>query len=470
MKSLLLEPDEYRAAARRLGELLCSYEETLADRPVFPELNREALASILTESLPEAGRPIDALFDELRDLIIPNSTQIAHPRFLAYILASPTGVAPFAEAVAATLNQNCNLWTLSPAATAIELKVISWFLDLFGFKEGGGIITSGGSMANLSALAVARDRQHPGDPRGDGIQTMRTPLVLYASEETHNSLDKAAAILGIGLRNLRRIPSDEEFRIRLDLLRERVHKDRQEGLLPFCVVGNAGTVTTGAIDPIEELAEFCSVEDLWLHVDGAYGAFAILSRHHQEALSSIQRADSLTLDPHKLLFMPLEAGCVLFRDTAEWRKVFSFVPTYLSMPDEPSLLHFAEYGPQLSRGFKALKIWWSLRAFGRRAYMRAIEHVLDLASYMGESIRAHPAFELMAPIGLTAVCFRLRDWDDARNEAALSTLVSGGVAFLGPARVKGRFALRACFTNLRTSRGDVDLILEELLRVAEAGA
>ena len=370
MTKLLLTPDQHRAAAQRLGEILAEYEATLAERPVFPDLDHDALADILGETLPEQGRPIDALFDEFRDVIIPNSTQIAHPRFLAYVLASPTGVAPYAEAAAAALNQNCNLWTLSPAANAIELKVISWFCELFGIEDGGGILTSGGSMATLSALAVARDAHHPGDARVEGIQSGTSPLVVYTSEEAHNSVDKAVAILGLGLANLRRIPSDERFRIRMDLLRESVAQDRRDGKTPFCVVAAAGTITTGAFDPIDELADFCAQEDLWLHIDGAYGAFAALSARHREALMALNRADSLTLDPHKLLFMPLEAGCVLFRDTTAWRRVFSFPPSYLSMPDNPSLLHFADYGPQLSRGFRALKIWWSLRAFGRRATKR----------------------------------------------------------------------------------------------------
>jgi len=466
MPNLLLDPDEHRAAAQRLGEILAGYETSVSQRPVFPELDHEALARILGEQLPEEGRPLDALFDELRDVIIPNSTQIAHPRFLAYVLASPTGIGPFAEAAAAALNQNCNLWTLAPAATAIELKVVAWFLELFGIEDGGGIVTSGGSMANLCALTVARDTHHPGNPRLDGLQGISQPLVVYTSEETHNSLDKAISMIGIGLRNLRRIPTDDRFRIRLDLLGEQVERDRREGKTPFCVVANAGTVATGAIDPIEELAEFCAREDLWLHVDGAYGALAVLSKRHRNTFVGMSRVDSLAVDPHKLLFLPLEAGCVLFRDTAGWRNVFSFVPSYFDMPDEPSLVHFTEYGPQLSRSFKALKIWWGLRAFGRRAYEEAIDGVLDLASYMGERVEADAAFELMAPVDLTAVCFRLSDCDDARNEAVLSTLVESGAAFLGPARLKGRFALRACFTNLRTSRRDVDFILEELLRIA----
>ena len=466
MNGLLLDSDELRAAGRHLGEFLAAYQEGIASRPVFPVLDRTVIRRLLDEPLPAEGRSIEELFAELGADIIANSTQIAHPRFLAYVLASSTGVAPFAEAAAAALNQNCNLWTLSPAANAIEQKVISWFSELFAIQGGGGIITSGGSMANLSALVAARDSREPVVSRSEGLQGGGAPIVLYTSEEAHNSIDKAAALVGLGLNNVVRIPTDDRFRIRLDLLREAVAADRSAGRVSFCVVATAGTITTGAIDPLEELVAYCGEERLWLHVDGAYGAFAVFSSRVRDQLVAAGQADSLTLDPHKLLFMPLEAGCVLFRDPESWQDVFSFPSTYLSMPEEPDLLHYAEYGPQLSRGFKALKIWWSLRACGINAYTTAIDGVLDLAAYMGELVEAQPTLELLAPVTLTAVCFRVRNLDDAHNAEVLRVLLRDGLAFLGRARVGGRVCLRACFTNLRTTRADVDAIVEEVSRTA----
>jgi aromatic-L-amino-acid decarboxylase len=463
---LILEPDRLRAAGCRLGALLGDYEAGLRSRSVLPDVDRALIRRILDEPFPEDGRPLEELFDEFEDDIVPNSTQIAHPRFLAYVLATPASIAPFAEAAAAALNQNCNLWTLSPAANAIEQKVIAWFHDLFGMHGGGGIITSGGSMANLSALAVARDTHHPGDPRLDGLQSIASRMVLYTSQEAHNSIDKAAAIIGLGTDSVRRIPTDDRLRMRVDSLREAVAADRRRGHQPFCVVASAGTVTTGAIDPIDELAEYCRREGFWLHVDGAYGAFAALSDRLHGDLRKAGEGDSLSLDPHKLLFMPLEAGCVLFRDSAGWRNTFSFSPGYLAMPPDADFLHFSEYGPQLSRSFKALKIWWCLRAHGRRRYQVAIERVLDLAAYMGDRIVDEPRLELVAPVGLTAVCFRVRDADDSENRRLLETLVRDGLAFLGPAHVRGRFCLRGCFVNLRTTRQDVDAIVDAILRLA----
>jgi len=461
MNELLFDPETHRKAGRLLGELLADYEETLSDRRVFPSVDRAAMRKILEEPLPEEGRTIEELFQEFQSVIIPNSTHAAHPRFLPYVQPSPNGISTFADALASTLNQNCNLWTLSPAANAIEQRVISWFCELFSFPKGsGGIITSGGSMANLTALAIARDTCLGSVARDEGLQGRTSPLILYASEEAHSSVDKAAVILGLGLNHVRHIPCDKQFRIRIDLLKKAVSQDRHAGFSPFCVVGSAGTVTTGAIDPLDALADFCEEEHLWLHVDGAYGALAILSDRMREQFLPAGRADSLSLDPHKMLFNPLEAGCVLVRDAADMRSTYSFAPSYLSMVPDPDFLDYAEYGPQLSRSFKALKVWWSLRAYGRRAYAKAIDNLFALATYMEERIHGEPTLEMMAPVTLTAVCFRCRTLDDSGNEKVLSRLVSEGIAFLGKARVNGKFCLRACFLNLRTTMEDVDLILE----------
>jgi glutamate/tyrosine decarboxylase-like PLP-dependent enzyme len=467
VSELLFDPEAHRKAGRLLGELLANYEVDLPGRPVLPKIDRRAMREILDEPLPEEGRSIEDLFQEFSNVIVPNSTHVAHPRFLSYVLPSPNGISAYADALASAINQGCSLWTLSPAANAIEQRVITWFHELFSFPEGsGGIITSGGSMANLTALAVARDKYLGSKARKEGLQSVTSPLVLYVSEEVHNSIDKAATILGLGLNNVRHIPCDDNFRIRIDLLKESVLRDRGEGLSPFCVVGSAGTVTTGAIDPLDELADFCSEENLWLHIDGAYGALAILSGRLLTQLLPAGRADSLSLDPHKFLFNPLEAGCILVRDAADLRSSYSHTPSYLSMISDPDFLNYAEYGPQLSRSFKALKVWWSLRAYGRKAYANAINHLFDLALYMGERIQLVPDLELMAPVGLNAVCVRCKNLDDSQNENVLARLVSEGIAFLGPARVKNSFCLRACFMNLRTTPGDVDLIVEEIVRLA----
>ncbi|MBL8515274.1 MAG: aspartate aminotransferase family protein [Betaproteobacteria bacterium] len=467
-RPLLFTPDQHADAHERVGEFSRQYLATVAERPVYPPVDRAALHKIRDESLPRHGQALEALFAELETLIVPNSTHTAHPRFLPYVQPSPNALSPYADHVAAVLNQNCNLWHLSPAANIVEQTLLRWFADLFGLPAStGGIMTSGGSMANLVALTAARDHALGKSARTQGLQSGGTPLVLYTSEQVHSSIDKAVSILGLGTDNLRRIPTDDHFRMRLDALHVAVAADRAAGCRPFCVVASAGTVTTGAIDPIAELALFCREQGLWLHVDGAYGALAALSDRFREPMRVIGLADSVSLDPHKFLFCAFEAGCVLVRDRQHLVNAFSVQPSYLTMSEDPDFIDFANQGPQLSRAFKALKVWWSLKHFGADAFASTIERMHDLALHMGREIERRAAFELLAPVVFNCVCFRLRALDDAGNRRVLKSLVDGGDAFLGPASVKGRNGLRACFMNLRTEHSDVDFILDRIQTLAE---
>ncbi len=469
MANLLFSSEEHQQAANLTKTFIERYHASLADRPVFPNVDRDSIRTILEEPFPENGCSLEDLYEELETAIVPNSTHTAHSRFLPYVQPSPNAVSPYAEMVASVLNQNCNLWTLSPAANAVEQKVVRWFAGLFGFgDEAGGLITSGGSMANLIALTSARDHRLGESARTEGLQGRKSPLVLYTSEEVHSSIDKAVSVLGLGVNHLRRIPCDEHFRIRLDLLANAVIEDRETGLTPFCVVGSAGTVTTGAVDPIAELSAYCRSQNLWLHIDGAYGALTVLSDRFRESMSEIGHADSVSLDPHKFLFTSFEAGCVIVKDASILRQAFNFSPSYLAMEKDPDFIHFADYGPQLSRGFKALKVWWSLRRFGRKTYAEVIERMADLAAYMGKIADKRPEFELLAPVVFNCVCFRLPHLDDRGNEKVLKRLVENGTAFLGPASVKGRFGLRACFMNLRTGDEDVELIMDEIARLGRS--
>jgi aromatic-L-amino-acid decarboxylase len=464
---LLLDSQEIFEAARRLGEFLSDYQGGLDEQRVFPKLDRHVIREILDEPWPEQGRPLADLFAEAEQRLVPNSTHIAHPRFLAYVIGSPNGLAPFAEAVTTALNQNCGIWSLSPAANAIEQKVVAWFAEIFGFPVGAtGLITSGGSMANLTALTVARDSRLGDEGRRMGLQGRTSRLIAYTSDSVHASIDKAISILGLGLDSLHRIPSDEHFQLSPDRLLDQIRLDRKAGLTPFCVIASAGTVTTGAIDPIDALADLCEEEDLWLHVDGAYGAFGILSDRIRPLLRGIGRADSLSLDPHKLLFSGLEAGCVLFRDPERPLHSFRFKSSYIADHGDPDLIDYGELGTQLSRGSKAFKVWWALRAFGREAYTRSIDRLLDLARYMGDRIEEEPDLELLAPVEFTAVCFRHCRLDDGGNQRLQQDIVDSGLAFLGPARVGGVTGIRACFTNLRTRERDIDEIVPGIVELA----
>jgi glutamate/tyrosine decarboxylase-like PLP-dependent enzyme len=464
---LLFTPEQHTRALTLVGEFSQQYLATVADRPVYPPVDRAALRAIAHEPLPRSGMPLETLFAELEAVVVPNSTHSAHPRFLPYVQPSPNALSPYADHVAAVLNQNCNLWHLSPAANAVEQALLRWFADLFRLPgSAGGIVTSGGSMANLVALTAARDHALGSAARAEGLQGGGAPLVLYTSEEAHSSIDKAVSILGLGTNNLRKLPTDERFRLRLDALAAAVVADRAAGRRPFCVVASAGTVTTGAIDPLAELSGFCREQGLWLHVDGAYGALAALSERFSESMAGVGLADSVSLDPHKFLFCAFEAGCVLVRDRQHLVHAFSAQPSYLTMSEDPDFVDFANQGPQLSRAFKALKVWWSLKHFGADAFAATIERMHDLALHMGTEIERRPAFELLAPVVFNCVCFRVRGLDDAGNRRVLTSLVDGGDAFLGPALVKGRSGLRACFMNLRTERADVDFILDRLQELA----
>jgi aromatic-L-amino-acid decarboxylase len=348
----------------------------------------------------------------------------------------------------------------------IERAVVAWLGGLFGYDDGaGGILTSGGSVATLDALGSALHARRPRF-REQGLQAADPRLVVYTSVEAHWCIDKAAAILGIGLDNVRRVPVDDQYRMRADALGDAIRADRERGFEPLCVVATPGTVTTGSIDPIADIADVCEREHLWLHLDGAYGGLFVLSDRKREAFGACARADSIAVDPHKLLFAPLEAGCLLVRDRTALTKAFAFRPSVGVVDKDPLMPDYMDYGQQLSRSFRALKLWSALQAFGVDAFRAAIDRTLDLARYLAELIEAEPGLELMAPVPLTAVCFRIKDATEDDHAAALTRLAEDGTAFLIPAHLDGRPGIRACVTNYRTTRADIDLIVAQLSGIA----
>jgi aromatic-L-amino-acid/L-tryptophan decarboxylase len=461
---LNLNPEEIEHAGKLLTTLLQNYERVVPTQKVMPTVDRGILSDLLKKPFPQRGIGIDQLFSDINDKIIPNSTTISSPRFLAYVLSPSNGIAPFIEAITAMLNQNCNFSQLSPVASVIERKVISWLGGLFNYpeEEAGGIITSGGSMASLIALSAALHDKAGFDFRKHGLQALKPPLILYTSAESHKAIEKDAILLGLGANNVRTIPVDDQYRMRVDLLKSAIRKDKQAGRQPFCVVATAGTVNTAAIDPIDDIADICKKENLWLHIDGAYGALFVLSKSKRDALLPCGRADSIALDPHKVLSAPLEAGCVIVRKRETLRRSFTIYSPYLNSEEDPLMVNYMDYGPQLSRGFKAFKVWAALQLFGTRAFVEAIEHTLTLAKYWGEKIKAEPSMELLAPVNLTAVCFRFKNLDVNGHKRLLAKLVDDGIALLGPVSLNGKPGIRACITNYRTEKNDIDQIFEWL--------
>jgi glutamate/tyrosine decarboxylase-like PLP-dependent enzyme len=331
-----------------------------------------------------------------------------------------------------------------------------------GYPAGArGILTGGGSLATLQALATALHDRVPGF-RATGLQQPGPPLVVYTSIEAHRSVDKAAAILGVGLDHVRHIRTDDQHRMDTTALAEAIDADRRAGFRPWCVVATCGTVATGAVDPLDAIADLCAEQGLWLHVDGAYGALFLLCEEKRELMGGCARADSITLDPHKLLFASLEAGCLLVRDGARLRDAFAFASSYLTVAEDPLMTDYMDYGPQLSRGFKALKVWSALQAFGVDAFRTANRRTLHLAQHLADGIQATPGLSLLAPVTLTAVCFALDDGSPTDHTALLDTLAADNTALLGPVVVAGRHGIRACITNHRTTIDDIDLILDRI--------
>ena len=463
---LSLNNDEREAAGRLLTAFFDDYGRAIPHRPIFPAIDREALSGLLKTPFPDQGIGVEGLFHAINQKILPNTTTLSHPRFLAFVAGPGNGIAPYADAIAAILNQNCAVWLGGPVASVIEQSVIAWLAGLFGYGErAGGIVTAGGSLATLDALATMLHARRP-HFRERGLQTAGPPLVVYTSAEAHWCVDKAAAILGIGLDSVHHVPVDDRYQMRFNALEEMIRADRAAGFEPACVVATPGTLSTGAIDPIATIADVCAREDLWLHLDAAYGGLFVLSERLHGAFEACARADSIAVDPHKLLFAPYEAGCLLVRDRTNQTRAFSFSPSIVAVEEDPLIVNYMEYGSQLSRGFKAFKIWSALQTFGLDAFKSATDLTLDLAQYMARLIEAEPTLELMAPVPLTAVCFQIKGASEADHAAAIAQLNREGTAFLNRVRLGCRHGLRACVSNFRTTRYDIDLIVARVAEIA----
>jgi aromatic-L-amino-acid/L-tryptophan decarboxylase len=469
-----LSPEEVRRLGYLAADAVAESREKLEERPVFGKIGGDA--KLFDEPVPEEGQPLEETLAFVREHVLPFPMGNSHPRFYGFInaTADPIGIA--ADYLAASMNPNC--WGGDHAAIHIEHRVMRWLAELLGFPpEAEGILVSGGSMANFTALAAARRAMVPGNVREDGLAGEGRPrLAVYASDQVHHCVDKAVDLLGIGMNNLRKIGTSERFEIRMDLLAEAVAADRRKGLTPAIVVGSAGTVNTGAIDPLEELAEFCRREALWFHVDGAYGAMARLSKKLAPLFAGIERADSIAADPHKWLYVPYEAGATLVRHPGRLAAAFRKFPEYLASDPEspfPGPAWFAERGVELSRGFKALKVWMGMKTRGRAGYERAIVNDVSLAHFLAEEVDRRTDFERLAPTVLSIANFRYRPKDmalpdadlDRINRGIVNRLVGDGSFFLAPTILKGRTTLRACIVNFRTRREDLTALLDEASRV-----
>lgn len=477
-----------RELSARAVELVLDYFAHIAELRVFPETTSERIREQFPTTLPAEGEPLERLIEDCR-AVIDASRHNGHPRFFGYVASPSTPIGAFADLIASTLNSNVTSWRSAPAATEIERTTLRWLGSLIGYSETAhGLLTSGGSMANLNALLIAHRVKAKDETSRRGLWGGGAPMTIYASDQVHLSIPKAADVLGLGRDQVRLLKTDERLRLDANGLRAQLESDLKGGLRPFCVVANAGTVNTGAVDPLDEIAEVAKDYGLWLHVDGAYGALAALDETKRALFAGINRADSVSLDPHKWLYAPVDCGCLLFRDEGAVRNVFSSSEAdYIKVHEETDDESFAfwDYGIELSRRFRALKIWLMLRYYGARRVALAITKDNALAARLAELVNAAEDFELLAPVELSICCFRyvppalrekLEAGDErerARSEAELNELNArlmhhvqrGGRAYLSNASLDGRYALRACITNFRTT---VEDIRETFLVVREA--
>ena len=469
MRSLEIPPDEFRRVTEHVTQLACEYLAGIDSRATFPLVSGEEVHHLFRHPLNEDGLGAKAL-DGLRDVL--EHSRVQNGRFFGYVLGSGEPVAAAADLLASVLNQNVTAWRSGPAAATLEHTVVGWLAEAIGCAGFHGSLTGGGSPANLMGLAMAREAKAPANDTG---MAQNVAAVIYASEQVHMSIGKSVALLGLGRENLRLIPTDSQFRLIPSELEDCIVRDREAGKTPIAIVASAGTVNTGAIDPLTEIAHIARRHGLWLHVDGAYGALAAIAAPAK--FTGLALADSLSLDPHKWLYQPLDCGCLLYRDAARARASFSHTGDYARALTHDPVEGFAffEESMELSRRFRALKLWLSLRYHGMRAFRESIRKDLDLAQRLAGAITAAPELELLAPVELSAVCFRHRgdgslgeDALNRHNAEILQRVVRRGRVYLSNATLHGKFCLRACIVNHRTSEADVDSVISEVRSAAQA--
>jgi glutamate/tyrosine decarboxylase-like PLP-dependent enzyme len=467
--------DAMRALGHRMLDDVMTYMATVGDRPVWQRPDAAALTAY-REALPTSGESTEAIYEQYQRHVLPFLIGNAHPRFWGWVTGNGTPFGMLADMLASGTNALAAFGDQS--ATHLERQVIGWFTTLLGLPAGsGGLLVSSGSTANLTGLTTARDAMAPEVLRDGGASAPGGPYVVYASSEVHNSVDKAVGILGLGRRNLRRIETDDDYRIVPAALERAIAEDREAGRRPICIIGTAGTVNTGAIDDLNELARIARGERLWFHVDGAFGASLAVSHKLRHLLSGIEHADSIAFDFHKWFYVPYDVGCVLVRDEARLRDSFAQPASYLAALDRGVVgggVSYGSLGADLSRRFRALKVWMSFKEHGADRYGEQIEQNVAQARYLAGLIDREPELELAAPVPLNIVCFRYVGSRDSRvdqnavNREVLMRVQERGIAVPSSTVLDGRFAIRVAITNHRSRQSDFDMLVAAVLEIGRA--
>lgn len=488
-----MPPEELRELGYKAIDMIVDYYASVHDVPVFPGRTSTEVAQVFDEALPQAGQDPRAILDEWTEKVLPNVTHLGSPRYFGYVNGSGGMIASLAEMLAASVNMNVGGWKPAPAATEIERRSIAWIAEMIGYaKDCGGLFTSGGTMANFAALLTALRNTAAYDTTQEGLQSEQRSgrfLLYMADHEGHISVVRAADMLNLGRSAIRRVPSKEDFTMDVAALERMLDEDTAQGDIPFCVVAQVGSINVGAIDPLEDIARVCRERGLWLHADGACGAVGAMLPELRPLYRGLEQVDSITLDPHKWLYIPYECGCLLVRDAEKQRRAFSMTAPYLRglLPTEYTGLDYFEYGPQMSRGFRALKVWMTLKHYGVEGYRRLLGQNVACARHLDRLVRESPDFEALHEPVMYIYSFRyapekyrlaaqespeqaeeVNEFLDKLNQRIVDAIQLSGLAFMMTTRVRGRTVLRLSICSHRTTLADIEAVFLKLRQLGES--